>query len=99
MLLIIATLLTLFWQNIAIQLLHFLSSCYSFLMHSLQKFFMNHSLRQVIVVVVLPLLTALLPAFLYWIIQRRWLQNYIAVSWCVWLVLVTMIVLKNKAYI
>lgn len=94
-LLILGTVILFFWHNLGVHVLHFFSVTYSFLMHSLQALIYDHWLRQMIVVILLPLLLALIPVFLYWVLKRRWLYEYMTFVWCVWLVLITMIILRQ----
>lgn len=98
-LLILGTLLLCFWHSLGIHVLHFFSITYSFLMRSLQVLINDHWLRQVIVVILLPLLLALIPVFFYWIFRRRWLYEYMSIAWCIWLVLVTMIVMRQGMHV
>lgn len=93
--LIMATLLLLFWQVIGVNLLHLFSDTYRFLMQGLQPFISDHAIRQILVVLITPLLLGLVPVFLYWIFQRRWLYEYMTFVWCIWIVLMTMLIIKQ----
>lgn len=90
-----ATLLMLFWHAMGAHLLHTFSMTYTFLMNFMQPFLRDHSLRQIVVVLLAPLLLGLIPVFIYWIIRRRWLYEYMTIVWCIWLVMITMVMIKQ----
>ncbi|MBA2654304.1 MAG: hypothetical protein H0U71_04455 [Gammaproteobacteria bacterium] len=98
-LLIILTLLMVFWQMMGFYVLHLFSTTYSFLMHALQPLVPDHAIREILVILIGPLLLALIPVFIYWIFRRRWLYEYMTVVWCIWLVMMTMVMIKQGHHV
>lgn len=41
--------------------------------------------------ILVPLIIALIPAFIYWIFKRSWLPYYMTIVWVIWLILVTIL--------
>lgn len=97
-LLLVATVLILFWQSIGVSCLHMISHFYSFCMQSLHGLIHDHLLRQILVIVFVSLVLGLIPVFIYWIMHRRWYQGYMSVVWCVWVILMTMIIVRAGAH-
>lgn len=94
--LVAATLAILFWQTMGVHLLHSVSTVYRLLMHSLQPLVVDHTLRQGAVVIIASLLFGLVPVFIYWVVKRRWLYEYMTFVWCIWIILMTMILIKQS---
>lgn len=92
--LIMMTVLLLVWHSIGANILHLVSFLFTFLMHNLNLFIHGHFIRRIIVVIFLPLLLGLIPAFLYWIVRRQWLYSYMTFVWCIWIILMTLIIIQ-----
>lgn len=43
-------------------------------------------IRESIALLAIPFLVGFIPAFIYWLIKRKWLVNFIYVVWFTWLV-------------
>jgi len=48
-------------------------------------------IRTTLALVLIPLILALIPAFIYWLFKRRMMPNYMAVVWVIWFVLITIL--------
>lgn len=93
-LLFICTVIILFWQNLGVEFLRALSQIYSFGMHAMQNLILDHLFRQILIVLVVSLLLGLIPVFIYWVVRRRWYYGYMPMVWCIWVVLMTMIIVR-----
>lgn len=96
--LLVFTIIFLFWQNIAVSILHVISHLYSFCMHALGALIHDHRIRQILVILLVSLLLGLIPVFLYWVMKRRWYEGYMSVVWCIWVILMTMIIVRIGAH-
>jgi len=61
----------------------------------LNGFHYGHLIAQAIVLILLPLIICLLPAFIYWLITRRHISYFFILSWSIWLILVTILVWRH----
>lgn len=74
--------------------LHGIVGFHEWLLARLAPLIGNYLLRSVVVLTLIPLLLALIPAFIYWIFKRRWLPEYWVVVWGIWLVLMALMVYR-----
>ncbi|QLH41311.1 MAG: hypothetical protein HWD59_00255 [Coxiellaceae bacterium] len=51
----------------------------------------SHLILAWIVLIVVPVIIAAIPAFIYWLIKRRWMPYYMQIVWTVWLVLLAIL--------
>lgn len=47
--------------------------------------------RLSLALIIIPLIVALIPAFVYWLFKRHSMPNIMAVIWIIWVILVTII--------
>ncbi|HSW68695.1 MAG TPA: hypothetical protein VLI69_00875 [Gammaproteobacteria bacterium] len=53
--------------------------------------------RQLIVLLVIPLCVALVPAIIYWMAKRTWFPYFMQFMWVIWLVQTSALVILYKA--
>ncbi len=54
-------------------------------------------IRQLIALLVIPVIIALIPAVIYWLVRRSWFPWFMEVVWVVWLIQTSALVVLYKA--
>lgn len=93
LLIILSVIVVFFGKEIGI-ILQWIALAHSFFLAKLAIILPNFLLRATLALILIPLLLALIPAFVYWLFKRRMLPNYMAVVWVIWFILATLIVYR-----
>ena len=93
--LIILSILAVFFLPEVRIVLHWIADAHQFLLDKLALLIHgDHTakiVRLTLALVLVPLIIALIPAFIYWLFKRRMMPNYMAVVWVIWFGLVTIL--------
>ncbi len=80
-------------------IVHSIEQAHFYLTHTLSAVFaagrIGLFIRETVLVVSLPLVLALIPAFAYWLVKRRPLPVLPHIVWVIWLILITTIALQH----
>lgn len=94
-LLIALSIIAIFFLSEIRMVLHWISDAHTFLLDKLALVIHGGELARVIrmtlALVIVPLIIALIPAFIYWIFRRRMMPNYMAIVWMIWFILITLL--------
>jgi hypothetical protein len=96
-LIIFSILIILFRSEFAV-FLHYIGYWHSWLGEKMLLLFSTSTtgelVSHVLALVLIPILIALIPAFLYWVIRRHEMPYLAIVTWILWIILSTIVVLR-----
>jgi hypothetical protein len=97
LLVVLSIVVTLFIHELTL-FLHFVGFLHAWLTDKLLLVFSNTSvgslISHVITLVLLPLIVALIPAFIYWLFRRGEMPHLYLFTWVIWIMLITIIALR-----
>lgn len=95
--LILLSIIAIFFLHQFAIFLHFIAYGHAWLADKLMLLFSNSNIgylvSHVLALVLIPLIVALIPAFIYWLIRRGEMPHLILITWIIWIMLVTIIAL------
>lgn len=98
LLLIVLSVLVIFFTKEIQIVLHWIAQAHDFLLNKLVLLINGDKTAKLIQLslslIIIPLVLALIPAFIYWIFKRRMMRDYLAVVWVIWFILVTIVTYK-----
>lgn len=81
--------------------LQFILSCHEWLANILKDVFSGgqagNIIRQLIALLAIPVIIALIPALIYWLVRRTWFPYFMELVWIIWLVQTSGLVMIYKA--
>lgn len=93
--LIVLSILVILFKSQFADVLHWVASMHNLLSDKLVSLFSSSSagvlVAHLLSLVIIPIIIALIPAFVYWLIYRSEMPNWLAVVWVVWVMLATII--------
>lgn len=97
--LIVVSLLAIFFMRDVSVCLVYLGKAHHYLTKELAVVFAGGAvgmmIRQVVVLVVIPVIVGLIPGSIYWVIKRKRMPYLFHIIWIVWLILMTSIILHR----
>jgi hypothetical protein len=94
----ILTILTMLYAQEALQAI---VSAHNWVSDTLTSVFSGGSagnlIRQLLALLAIPLLIALIPAIIFWIVKRSWFPYFMHIVWVIWLVQTAALVILYKA--
>lgn len=95
LLLIIFSVVVVFFTKEIQMILHWIAQAHDILLNKLTLLIHGGQTAKLIQLslslILIPLILALIPAFIYWLFKRRMLPDYLAVVWAIWFVLVALV--------
>lgn len=93
--LIVASVLVLLFKSQLTSLLHMVSSMHHLASDKFAALFSGSSVGVLVAhllsLILIPIVIALIPAFIYWLIYRTEMPNWLVIVWVVWVMLATII--------
>jgi hypothetical protein len=93
--LIVLSILVILFKAQFADLLHMVASLHNMASDKLASLFSGSSagllVAHLLSLVIIPILIALIPAFIYWIIYRSEMPHWLVIVWVVWVMLATVI--------
>lgn len=95
--LIVFSIIALFLKSLLAKFLHLLGAFHQWLAHVLALLFtwssFGGTISQILALTFAPMIAALIPAFIYWLIKRCEMPYLYLVTWIIWVMLATLLAL------
>jgi hypothetical protein len=98
LILIILSILAVFFLREFHIALHWIAEAHQYLLNKLVLIIPGDQTGRIIrtsmALIIIALVFALIPAFIYWLFRRRMMPEYLTVVWVIWFVLITILAYK-----